>query len=115
MITQQGENTHYSYVKRLTALLYDKTRHNESKYFFCERCLHGYSREDLLLRHKSECEGQLKRPTKTELPKERQNKGSFENYHKQMKSPLVKDADFEKDPGLRTVARQKLHRENGEA
>jgi len=23
MITQQGENTHYSYVKRLTALLYD--------------------------------------------------------------------------------------------
>ena len=41
MITTQGDNTHYSYVKRLTALLYDQNRHNESKHF-CERCLHGY-------------------------------------------------------------------------
>lgn len=78
MITLQGENTHYSYVKRLTALLYNQNRHNESKYF-CERCLHGYSRDDLLERHKPECEGQLKRPTKTEFPKHVQNKVSFEN------------------------------------
>ena len=28
MITKQGDNTHYSYVKRLTALLYDQNRHN---------------------------------------------------------------------------------------
>ena len=35
MITKQGENTHYSWVKRLTALLYDQNRHNESKHF-CE-------------------------------------------------------------------------------
>ena len=41
MITKQGENTHYSLVKRFTALLYDQDRHNESKHF-CERCLHGY-------------------------------------------------------------------------
>ena len=27
LITKQGENTHYSYVKRLTALLYDQNRH----------------------------------------------------------------------------------------
>ena len=40
MLTTQGGNTHYSYVKRLTALLYDQTHHNESKHF-CERCLHG--------------------------------------------------------------------------
>ena len=43
MLTTKGENTHYSLVKRLTALLYDQNRHNESKHF-CERCLHGYSR-----------------------------------------------------------------------
>ena len=47
MITKLGENTHYSYVKRLTALIYDQTRHNESKHF-CERCLHGYTTRDLL-------------------------------------------------------------------
>ena len=29
MLTKQGENSHYSYVKRLSALLYDQNRHNE--------------------------------------------------------------------------------------
>ena len=44
MITKQGENTHYSYVKRLTALLYDQNtlhemacirRYNEPVYIVC--------------------------------------------------------------------------------
>lgn len=60
MLIQQGENTHYSYVKRLSALLYDQNKHNESKHF-CERCLHGYTTNDLLERHKPECKGLLKR------------------------------------------------------
>ena len=94
MLTNQGENTHYSYVKRLTALLYDQNRHNESKHF-CERCLHGYKRKDLLERHKPESKGQLKSPTRTEMPKEEQNKMTFTNYHKQMKVPYVVYADFE--------------------
>ena len=33
MITTQGENTHYSYVKRLTALLYDQNRYGGVKHF----------------------------------------------------------------------------------
>ena len=70
MIMKQGENTHYSYVKRLTALLYDQNRHNERKYF-CEHCLHAYSRIDLLERHKPECKGLLNSPTRTEIPKTR--------------------------------------------
>lgn len=73
----------------------------------------------MLERHKSEREGKLKRPTKTELTKG-QRKVSFENYHKHMKSPFVIYVDFEwlyveKEPGLRAVTRQKLHRENKEA
>ena len=36
MLTKQGNNTHYSWVKRVTALLYDQNRHNESKHV-CER------------------------------------------------------------------------------
>ena len=67
MITKQDENTYYSYVKRLSALLYDQNRHNESKHF-CERCLHGFSRKELLERHKLECKGLLKTPTRTEMP-----------------------------------------------
>ena len=46
MLIKQGENTHYSLVKRFSALLYDQNRHNESKHF-CERCLYGYSRREL--------------------------------------------------------------------
>ena len=94
MITKQGDNTHYSWVKRLTALLYDQNRHNESKHF-CERCLHGYKRKDLLERHRWECRGLLKSPTRTEMLKEGENKMSFTNYHKQMKVPYVVYADFE--------------------
>ena len=94
MITKQGENTHYSWVKRLTALLYDQNRHNESKHF-CERCLRGYKMRDLLERHKPECKGLLKSPTRTEMPKEGENKMTFKNYFKQMKAPYAVYADFE--------------------
>ena len=47
MITKQGDNTHYSYVKRLTALLYDQNRHNESKHF-CEGVCMATKREIFL-------------------------------------------------------------------
>ena len=94
MLIKQGENTHYGLVKRLSALLYDQNRHNESKHF-CERCLHGYSRRKLLERHKPECKGLLKSPTRTEMSKEGENKMSFKNFYKQMKAPYVVYADFE--------------------
>ena len=94
MLTTQGDNTHYSYVKRLTALLYDQTRHNDSKHF-CERCLHGYSRKELLERHKPECKGLLESPTRTEMLQEGENTMEFKNHHKQMKVPYVVYADFE--------------------
>ena len=94
MLTHKGDNTHYSYVKRLTALLYDQNHHNDSKHF-CERCLHGYSRKELLERHKQECKGLLKTATRTEVMKEGENKMSFTNFYKQMKAPYVIYADFE--------------------
>ncbi len=94
MIITQGDNTHYSWVKRLTALLFDQSRHNGVKHF-CERCLHGYTKKDLLERHKPECKGLLKTPTRTEMPKEGENKMEFTNHHKQMKAPYVVYADFE--------------------
>jgi len=94
MITKKGDNTHYSLMKRLTALLYDQNHHNESKHF-CERCLHGYKRKDLLERHKPECKGLLKSPSRTEILKEGESKMSFTNCHKQIKVPYLVYADFE--------------------
>ena len=92
MLVKKDENTH-CLVKRLSALLYDQNRHNESKHF-CERCLHGYSSRELLERHKTECQGLLKSPTRTEIPKEDENKMAFQNFHKQMKVPYAVYADF---------------------
>ena len=94
ILTKQGENTHYSLVKRLTAFLYDQNRHNESKPF-CERCLHGYKTRDLLERHKPKCKGLLKSSTRTEMSKEGENKMTFKTFYKQMKAPYVVYADFE--------------------
>ena len=94
MLTKKGENTHYSFVKRLSALLFDQSKNSNSKHF-CERCLHGYSRLDLLERHKPECKGLLKSPTRTNMSKQGENKMSFTNHHKQMKAPCVVYADFE--------------------
>jgi len=94
MLIQSKEKSHYTFVKRLNALLYDQNRHNESKHF-CERCLHGYTTAELLERHKPECMGQLKRPTRTDLPKEGEHKVKFKNHHKQMKASFVVYADFE--------------------
>ena len=81
-------------MKRLTALLYDQNKDSNSKHF-CERYLHGYSRRDLLERHKLECKGHLKSPTRTEMPKAGENKMAFKNFCKQMKAPYVVYADFE--------------------
>ena len=81
-------------MKRLSALFFDQSKNSNSKYF-CERCLHGYTTAALLERHKPECKGLLKSPTRTEMPKEGENKMKFQNYNKQTKAPYVVYADFE--------------------
>jgi len=88
MLIRDKEKSHYMYMKRLNALLYNQNRHSESKHF-CECCLHGYQTKELLERHKPECMGQLKCPTRTELPKEGENKVRFKNHHNQMKDSFV--------------------------
>jgi len=44
MLTELGYIRHYSYVKSISALLYDQTRHNESKHS-CLLCLTGFSKK----------------------------------------------------------------------
>ena len=93
-LTKQFENTHYSWVKKFDALLFDQSKDSNAKHF-CERCLHGYSRRDLLERYKPMCKGLLKSPIRTEMTKVGENKIAFKNHYKQMKVPYVVYADFE--------------------
>ena len=50
------DNFHYTWIKNLNRLLNDQIKHRERKNF-CERCLHGYRRVDLLEAQRPECRG----------------------------------------------------------
>ena len=82
------------WIKNLNRLLYDQSKHREKKHF-CERCLHGYSREDLLEDHKPECQGIGQTAAWVEMPEEGKNKFTFQNHHKQLPAPYIIYADFE--------------------
>ena len=94
LLFSRVEVWHYTWIKNLNRLLYDQSKHCGRKHF-CERCLHGYSREDLLEAHKPECMGVGQRAVRIEMPEEGKNKLSFRNWHKQQPAPYIIYADFE--------------------
>ena len=77
----------YTWIRDLNRLLYDQSKHKEHKHY-CERCLHGYKREDLLEAHKPECRGIGQTAVRVEMPEEGKNKLAFQNLHKQLPAPL---------------------------
>ena len=90
----QGTRMHYAWIKDLNRLLYDQNLH-KSRTYFCERCLHGYSREDLLEQHKPECRGHGKRAIGIQMPTKEKSILKFVDYQKQLKVPYIIYADFE--------------------
>ena len=93
LIEKAGE-FHYTGIKDLNRLLYDSSKHKERKHF-CERCLHGYRREDQLEAHRPECRGIGQTAMRVDMRKEGENKLAFENYHKQLPAPYIIYTDFE--------------------
>ena len=82
LLIEKAGKTHYTRIKDLNRLLYDRSKHRERKHF-CERCLHGYTREDLLEAHKPECHGLGQTAVRVEMPEEGKNKLTFQDRHKQ--------------------------------
>ena len=105
------------FVKRESALLFDKAINNKT--FYCMMCLTRFTRAHLLEDHKKYCNGVNGRPTRIDMPEEGKNILAFQNHHKQMKAPYVIYADFEalvkkipgceRDPDKKI---QKLHRKD---
>ena len=93
MLIESGEIQHYCFVKRESALLFDKAINNKT--FYCILCLTRFTRAHLLVDHKKYCNGVNGRPTKIDMPEEGKNILAFQNYHKQMKVPYMINADFE--------------------
>ena len=90
LLIEKAGKFHYTWIKDLNRLLRDQSKHKERKHF-CERCLHGYIREDLLEAHKPECRG----IGQTAVRPEGKNKLAFQNHHKQLPAPFIIYADFE--------------------
>ena len=93
LLHDKQDNYHYCWIKHLSRLLFDQNKH-KGKTYFCDRCLYGFSREDLLINHKDECYGINDRATKIQMPAQGE-KIKFKNYHKQMQVPFFIYADFE--------------------
>ena len=94
LLIEKAGKTHYTRIKDLNRLLYDRSKHKERKHF-CERCLHGYTREVLLEAHKPECRGIGQTAVRVEMPEEGKNKPAFQNHHKHLPAPYIIYADFE--------------------
>ena len=120
LLIEKAGKFHYTWIKDLNRLLYDHSKHQHRKHF-CERCLHGYTREDLLEAHKSDCRGVGQTAVRVEMPEAgKDDKITFQNYHRQFPAPFVIYADFEAlptkiegpelDPSVSNTQRTQLHK-----
>ena len=85
---------HYCWIKNLNRLLYDQNKH-KCQTCFCDRCLYGFIREDLLIKHKEDCLGINNTSTRIEMPTEGRNHIKLKNHQNQMPVPYVIYADLE--------------------
>ena len=65
------------------------------KTYFCHRYLHGFTKEDLLIKHKEDCYGINKNSTRIEMPTEGKSHIAFKNHQNRMPLLYVIYADFE--------------------
>ena len=94
LLIEKDTKFHYTWIRDLNRLLYDQSKHKDYKHF-CERCLLGYTREDLLDAHKPECRGIGQTAVRVEMPEEDKKKLAFQNHHKQLPAPYIIYTDFE--------------------
>ena len=85
MLLQDGQKTHWVWVKNFSRLCADKTKHKATSHF-CMRCLSGHNTEDNLQNHLRYCQ---EHPTCTVHMPKPGTKLKFKNHHKQLKSPYV--------------------------
>ena len=90
---QKGDLSHYCLIRNLNRFL-SRSKSCRNVTYFCDFCLHGYIREDLMLKHREFCA--VNGEQKIVLPQ----KGvddilKFNDFKKKMKCPFVIYCDFE--------------------
>ena len=91
---QKETKYHYCKIEDLNRQLYDQNNH-KCKTYFCDRCLHGYTKEYLLIKHKEDCCGINKSSTRIEMPTEGRSHITFKSCQNQMPIPYVIYAEVE--------------------
>jgi hypothetical protein len=89
IIFHDKEKHHYALINNFSRLMSHLTK-DDGQTYWCKKCLHRFSREDLLINHDEDCV----KPQKTVMP-EKDSTTSFKNYQKQMPIPFTIYADFE--------------------
>ena len=89
LLWSEGNKNHYAWIKNINRFLSSQTEH-KAQMHFCERCFHGFKREELLIRHQELC--QTVPTQRTEMTDEGVY---FRNHYKSEPAPFVVFFDFE--------------------
>lgn len=89
----QSDISHYVLIKNFSRLLSSQISHHAHQMFFCKRCLHPCSSQDVLSKHLKCCLNHKAQAVK--MPDSSNNIIKFTKIEKQLRLPFVIYADFE--------------------
>ena len=92
LLIKNGDNSHYCYVKNLSALLSSQVNKHKSKLYFCLNCLNGYDDLEKLEKHKEYCSEE--ESIKINMPPP-DTYIKFKNFLYSERAPFAIYADFE--------------------
>ena len=92
LLIKNKDNSHYCYVKNLSALLASQVNNHKGKVYFCLNCLNGYDNPEKLEKHKEYCSEE--ESIKINMPKP-DTYIKFKNYLYSERAPFAIYADFE--------------------
>ena len=92
LLIKDGDNSHYCYVKNLSALLSSQVNNHKSKLYFCLNCLNGFDDPEKLEKHKEYCNEE--ESIKINMPPP-DTYIKFINYLYSERAPFAIYADFE--------------------
>ena len=92
LLISNGVTMHYCLIRNLSRLLGSLSKHNGRR-FFCNYCLHAFSKSDLLEEHEPYCS--KNGAQKIRMPSNGNYVLYFKDVHKQLRVPFVIYADFE--------------------
>ena len=92
--TDEGCIKHYVYIKNFDRLFNDITNSHNKKHF-CNRCLHHFSSEELLIKHNKDYPCCVSEPARIIYPTKEEAFIRFNKIYNKFRAPFIIYADFE--------------------